>query len=107
MFVIGVGIPQRHPGAELTGLAEAPQVGRDDDLHGFLMQAEASECATLAGSSLGDDIVAAQQLDLIGGEQRLGQQLQERWPAAWPPRTAAATAGDAGQSPSARIPSIV
>src|SRR5436190_23415924 len=66
-----------HPSLELPGLAEAPQIGRDHDRDRGRVDAETRERAVLRLGGCGYDIVAPQQLDLIGRQQRLGEKLQE------------------------------
>src|SRR6266542_1843483 len=74
------GMPQavasRHP-AELPGRAKAPQVARHDGTHRGRIDAEALEGAPLVRRRGGHDIVAHQQPDLIGGQERLRQELQD------------------------------
>src|SRR5687767_160422 len=51
---------------ELAGLAEAPEVGRRDRFDGGRLDAESLEGAALAHGFRAHDIVALEQLDLIG-----------------------------------------
>ena len=62
--------------AELPGLAEAPEIGRHDRLDRLRLDAEALQRAAFGLGGLRHHIVDAQQLDLVGREQRLRQELQ-------------------------------
>src|SRR5712671_3856762 len=64
-------------GLELPGAAEAPQIGRHDRLHRALLDAEALEGAALVCCGQRYHVVLAQELDLVGGEQRLRPELQD------------------------------
>src|SRR3981081_1478001 len=64
--------PPESQGLELPGAAEAPQIGRHDRLHRALLDAEPLEGAALVDRGRRHDIVLAQELDLVGREQRLG-----------------------------------
>src|SRR5262249_44134423 len=62
---------------ELAGLAKPPQIGGRDGGHSERLDAERLQRAAFALGLFRDDGVAAQELDLIGRQQWLGQQLKE------------------------------
>src|SRR5690242_11552793 len=64
-------------GLELAGGAEAPQIGRYDRLHRGGLDAQSLQRAPLAPRAVRDDIVDAQELDLVGRERRRGEELEE------------------------------
>ena len=79
-------------GAELAGLAEAPEITRHDRLVGRRRDAEPLQRTVIADRVLRHHIVAAQQLDLVRRQRRVRQELQEPGLSPWPVRTAAAPA---------------
>ena len=69
--------------AELAGLAEAPEIGRHDRLDRCRLDAERLERAAFALGGVRHDVVAAQQLDLVGRSSGFGMNCRNARLAAW------------------------
>src|SRR5258708_24911036 len=75
MLTVGL-ISSSQMAAKLPGFAEPPEIGWHDRGNRLRRNSKPFEREAVAARGVRDDIVVAQQLDLIPGQKRLGQDAQ-------------------------------